>query len=124
MKSSTLILRSLTHYWRIHVAVFFGVIAGTAVISGALIVGDSVRESLKAMSLERLGGVDLALHSPRFIQEELAHNLVENPAFQMACKRVAPALIMEQSCGNPTTVPSPTGPAEFASTELMTDSPT
>ncbi len=95
MKSSTLILRSLTHYWRIHVAVFFGVIAGTAVISGALIVGDSVRESLKAMSLERLGGVDLALHSPRFIQEELAHNLVENPAFQMACKRVAPALIMD-----------------------------
>lgn len=95
MKTSTLILRSLTHYWRIHVAVFLGVVAGTAVISGALIVGDSVRESLKAMSLDRLGGVDLALHSPRFIREETADVLAETPALQSILKGVAPALIMD-----------------------------
>ncbi|NQV28426.1 MAG: FtsX-like permease family protein [Rhodopirellula sp.] len=95
MKTSTLILRSLMHYWRIHVAVFFGVVAGTAVISGALIVGDSVRESLKAMSLARLGGVDLALHSPRFIREETADVLAESPDLQAILKSVAPALIMD-----------------------------
>ena len=95
MKTSTLILRSLTHYWRIHIAVLLGVVAGTAVISGALIVGDSVRESLKAMSLERLGGVDLALHSPRFIQEELADKLVENSDFKETSRHIAPVLIMD-----------------------------
>lgn len=95
MKTSTLILRSLTHYWRIHVAVFLGVIAGTAVISGALIVGDSVRESLRTMSLERLGGVDIALHSPRFIRESVADTLESNNSFQQSCQRVAPVLIMD-----------------------------
>lgn len=95
MKTSTLILRSLMHYWRIHVAVFLGVVAGTAVISGALIVGDSVRESLKAMSLARLGGVDLALHSPRFIREETADILYETPELQDVLSSVAPALIMD-----------------------------
>jgi putative ABC transport system permease protein len=95
MKTSTLILRSLMHYWRIHVAVFLGVVAGTAVISGALIVGDSVRESLKAMSLERLGGVDLALYSPRFIREETADLLYEIPELQNVVNSVAPALIMD-----------------------------
>lgn len=97
MKTSTLILRSLMHYWRIHVAVFLGVVAGTAVISGALIVGDSVRESLKAMSLARLGGVDLALHSPRFIREETADILYETPELQDVLSSVAPALIMDGS---------------------------
>jgi ABC-type antimicrobial peptide transport system permease subunit len=95
MKTSTLILRSLMHYWRIHVTVFLGVVAGTAVISGALIVGDSVRESLKAMSLARLGGVDLALHSPRFIREETAGILAENPELQDVINSIAPALIMD-----------------------------
>jgi ABC-type antimicrobial peptide transport system permease subunit len=95
MKTSTLILRSLMHYWRIHVAVFLGVVAGTAVISGALIVGDSVRESLKTMSLERLGGVDLALHSPRFIREETVDVLYESPDLQSVLSSVAPALIMD-----------------------------
>tara|TARA_R110002072_G_scaffold302100_1_gene483938 strand:+ start:118006 stop:121560 length:3555 start_codon:yes stop_codon:yes gene_type:complete len=95
MKTSTLILRSLMHYWRIHLAVFLGVVAGTTVISGALIVGDSVRESLKEMSLARLGGVDLALHSPRFLREETAGRVYENPKLQEVVQNVAPALIMD-----------------------------
>ena len=36
-----LIQRSLTHYWRTNLAVLLGVIAATAVIGGALLVGDS-----------------------------------------------------------------------------------
>jgi putative ABC transport system permease protein len=95
MKTSTLILRSLMHYWRIHIAVLLGVVAGTAVISGALIVGDSVRDSLKTMSRERLGGVDLALHSPRFIRERLASTMVVDREFQNSPKTIAPALIMD-----------------------------
>ena len=38
-----LILRSLLHHWRLNVAVGLGVTAGTAVLTGALLVGDSGR---------------------------------------------------------------------------------
>lgn len=94
MRSGTLVLRSLTHYWRTHLAVLLGVMAGTAVISGALLVGDSVRDSLKQMSLDRLGGVDHALHSPRFFREALSDELHEAPEFAARFRSLAPLLIM------------------------------
>ena len=95
MKKSTLILRSLTHYWRTHLAVLLGVIAGTTVISGALIVGDSVRDSLKTMSLDRLGGVDHALHAGRFVRQELAEELETQLQASELFTTQAPALIMD-----------------------------
>lgn len=94
MRSGTLVLRSLTHYWRTHLAVLLGVMAGTAVISGALLVGDSVRDSLKQMSLDRLGGIDHALHSPRFFREALSDELHEAPEFAARFRSLAPLLIM------------------------------
>ncbi|MBI1311465.1 FtsX-like permease family protein [bacterium] len=95
MKKSTLILRSLTHYWRTHLAVLLGVIAGTTVISGALIVGDSVRDSLKTMSLDRLGGVDHALQASRFVRQELAEELGRQLQTSEQFTTLAPALIMD-----------------------------
>ena len=95
MKRSTLILRSLTHYWRTHLAVLLGVIAGTTVISGALIVGDSVRDSLRTMSLDRLGGVDHAMHAGRFVREELADDLTNQLQLSEVFTTLAPALIMD-----------------------------
>ena len=55
MKSSTLILRGLTYYWRTNVAVVIGVATAVAVLAGALVVGDSVRGSLRDLVLLRLG---------------------------------------------------------------------
>lgn len=78
MSSFRLILRSLTHYWRTNLSLVLGVIVGTAVIAGALIVGDSVRDSLRDMTLKRLGKIDFALHSPRFFRQQLATDLQEN----------------------------------------------
>jgi putative ABC transport system permease protein len=95
MKKSTLILRSLTHYWRTHLTVLLGVIAGTTVISGALIVGDSVRDSLKTMSLDRLGGVDHAMHAGRFVRQELAEELANQLRVSELFTTLAPALIMD-----------------------------
>ena len=95
MKKTTLIVRSLSHYWRTHLAVLLGVIAGTAVISGALIVGDSVRGSLKQMSLDRLGGIDLALRTHRFVREDLVTELLASPEFASRFEAVAPVLMMD-----------------------------
>ncbi|MEZ5949437.1 MAG: hypothetical protein R3C12_09520 [Planctomycetaceae bacterium] len=77
MTYASLIGKTLVHYWRTNLAVLLGVAIGTAVISGALIVGDSVRESLRQMTLDRLGQVDYALSGGRFFREELADALRE-----------------------------------------------
>ncbi|MFV0443268.1 MAG: FtsX-like permease family protein [Planctomycetaceae bacterium] len=82
---------SLKYYWRTNLAVVLGVAAATAVMSGALLVGDSVRDSLRQMSLDRLAGVDAAWVGPRFIRQKLAAELASStdglqvaPAIQLS----------------------------------------
>ena len=67
--------RSLIYFWRINLAVMLGVAVATAVLTGALIVGDSVRGSLRDLSLSRLGKIDHALVSERFFRESLERDL-------------------------------------------------
>ena len=67
--------RSLIYFWRINLAVALGVAVATAVLTGALIVGDSVRGSLRDLSLSRLGKIDHALVSERFFRESLERDL-------------------------------------------------
>ena len=69
---NTLVLSTLKHYWRSNLAMLAGIIIACAALTGALIVGDSIRGSLKQMTLDRLGRVDTAIDSPRFVTEELA----------------------------------------------------
>ncbi len=66
------ILDSLTYHRRIHVAVALGVATATAVLTGALLVGDSVRGSLRHLTLDRLGRIDAVLMTPRFFRAALA----------------------------------------------------
>ncbi|WP_373652528.1 FtsX-like permease family protein [Schlesneria sp. DSM 10557] len=99
LNSTRFILQTLRHFWRTNLAVMFGVVAGTAVITGALIVGDSVRWSLRQMTLERLGKIDFALAGPRFVRENLADELTKSPASAKdqtadAVGPIAPAIVM------------------------------
>jgi len=72
MNSRILILRSLRHYWRTHLGVVLGAAVATAVLVGALLVGDSVRYSLRHFALARLGDVQAAIDSgDRFFREAL-----------------------------------------------------
>ncbi len=90
-------LRALTHYWRTHLAVVAGAAVATAVLTGALLVGDSVRGSLRALTLERLGGVDHALAGQRFFGEDLGRRLAAEDAFAARFDNVAPAILLEGS---------------------------
>ncbi len=76
-----LIRRGLTFYWRTHVAVALGVAAAGAALTGALVVGDSMRLSLRAVALSRLDGIDQVLTGPRFFRQSLADALNARPAF-------------------------------------------
>lgn len=72
MSTWRFLLRSLVFHWRIHMAVALGVAAATAVLTGALLVGDSVRGSLRRLTLDRLGRIDEVLVTDRFFAEEMA----------------------------------------------------
>ena len=71
-----LIRRSLVYHARSHLGVILGAAIGTAALTGALLVGDSVRGSLRDHALERLQGVSYALSSgDRFFRQDLAERL-------------------------------------------------
>ncbi|MHC4949303.1 MAG: ABC transporter permease, partial [Planctomycetota bacterium] len=73
MRKRRLIRRGLAHYWRTHLGVAAGAALGTAVLTGALVVGDSVRHTLHAHALARIGRVDLVLAGgDRFFLASLA----------------------------------------------------
>jgi putative ABC transport system permease protein len=63
MNSFTLIRRSLRFYARAHLGVVLGAAVGSAALVGALVVGDSVRLSLRDLALARLGHVETAMAS-------------------------------------------------------------
>ena len=68
----TLVRRNVRHYWQTNLAVVIGVGVAVAVLAGALLVGSSVRSSLRALALERLGTVDTVVTSARFVGDGLA----------------------------------------------------
>ena len=74
MSSLRLILLSLRHFWKMNVAVGCGVAVGTAVLTGALLVGDSMRGSLRDLVLAGLGNIDEVLVADHFFREQLAED--------------------------------------------------
>jgi len=70
--------QSLGFYWRTNLGVLLTVVVSTAVLTGALVVGDSVRHSLRMMVEARLGRTQLALvPQNRFFTAGLANGLAE-----------------------------------------------
>ena len=80
MTPRLLVLRGLTHYWRTNAAVVVGVATAVAVLAGALLVGDSVRASLRALVEARLGHTDAVVLSSGFVGEPLAAAIGATPA--------------------------------------------
>ncbi len=95
MSRTTLILRSLTFYWRGNLAVVGGVAVAVAVLAGALLVGESVRGTLRDLAVSRLGATDVVVMAPGFVREQLAADLQNDAAFATTFDGVAPALVLE-----------------------------
>ena len=78
MKSLTITrvaLRSIQYFFKSQAAVGLGIAAATAVIVGALVVGDSVRGSLRGLVLDRLANVQGLLLSRTFFEPPLVTSL-------------------------------------------------
>src|SRR5262249_12388103 len=76
MTFTRLLLRNLRFHWRGNFAVLLGVAVGTAVLTGALLVGDSLRGSLRDLTEERLEGVSYSLVANRFFGGRLADEVL------------------------------------------------
>jgi len=73
MNSRTLVLRSARHYWRTHLGVALGAALGAMVLTGALLVGDSVKATLREQALARVGKAEVAMTGgDRFFRAALA----------------------------------------------------
>jgi putative ABC transport system permease protein len=77
----TLLNRNLTYFWRSNLAVVLGVATAVAVLAGALLVGDSVRGSLRDLFVQRLGNTDEIIVSSSLLREKLADDLQADPRF-------------------------------------------
>ena len=95
MTPRQLVFRGLRHYWRTNLAVIAGVATAVAVLAGALLVGDSVRGSLRDLVLQRLGRTDRIVVSSGFFREGLAADLQKDPGFRAAFSGVAPLVVMQ-----------------------------
>ena len=70
-----LIARNLAYHWRGNLAVVLGVAVGSAVLTGALLVGDSLRGSLRDRVERQLGGIDAVAMFPRLLPASIANDL-------------------------------------------------
>ncbi|HUS11509.1 MAG TPA: ABC transporter permease [Pyrinomonadaceae bacterium] len=84
MRNFQLLRRSLTYYWRTNLVVVLGVATAVAVLSGALLVGDSVRASLRELFIQRLGQTDQVITSTGFFRDLLATDIQADSQFAAA----------------------------------------
>ena len=101
MTPGRLLRRSLRYHFGIHVAVALGVAVGTAVLAGALLVGDSVKGSLRGLALDRLGDIDHALVADRYFREALAEDLLTADRAYQSIEEAVPAIFIRGSAQNP-----------------------
>lgn len=70
----SLVLRTIFHFYRWLLPVAAGVAVCCAVIVGALLVGDSMRGSLKHIAMDRIGSIDRVVVAPRWFRAQTLGN--------------------------------------------------
>ncbi|HSQ19051.1 MAG TPA: ABC transporter permease [Blastocatellia bacterium] len=94
MRLSTLLSRNLTYFWRSNLAVVLGVATAVAVLAGALLVGDSVRGSLRDLFVQRLGKTDEVIASTTFFKEKVVDDIQADSRFSEAFSGACPLMLL------------------------------
>ncbi len=111
--------RTLTYFWRANLAVVAGAAVTTAVLAGALVVGDSVQGSLRALALERLGRTELALVGDRFFPAGLGDRLAARPGFEPRFAAAVPLVALRGAAVHGTTRARAAGVAVYGIDEAF-----
>ena len=81
MKPWTMVWRGAAFYWRTHLGVILGSAVAAMVLIGSLLVGDSVKATLKRQALARVGKANVALVAgDRFFRQALADDVGHDAA--------------------------------------------
>ena len=73
------IIKSLVHFAKLNAATVLGIVLSTAILVGALIIGDSVKYSLQQITVERLGNTDAVITAgERLFTRQLGENISKN----------------------------------------------
>jgi len=98
MQTSQLVRRNLAYHWRTNLAVVLGVATAVAVLAGALLVGDSVRASLRDLFLQRLGNTSYAIVGNGYFREQLAADIKSQKEFtESGFNEACPLIALEGS---------------------------
>jgi ABC-type antimicrobial peptide transport system permease subunit len=97
MTFARLVGRSLVHYRRTHLAAALGIAVAVAVVSGSLLVGVSVKSSLRAIATGRLGNTSVIVGATQPFTEELAARLAKSGNAPVAPLLSMPAVITHES---------------------------
>jgi ABC-type antimicrobial peptide transport system permease subunit len=89
--------KSAAYFWRTNLAIALGVAAAVAVLVGALLVGQSMRGSLRAIALDRLGRINDILAADHFFREDLAQELLAPDGLGAEYSIAIPVLMLPQS---------------------------
>ena len=95
MNLLTLVRRNILHFWQTNLAVVGGVAVAVGVLAGALLVGSSVKASLRALALERLGAVDSVVTSSTFVSDGFAEDLLRQGTLADVFGSAAPMIAVE-----------------------------
>ncbi|MEM9345781.1 MAG: FtsX-like permease family protein [Planctomycetota bacterium] len=85
-----LMLQSMSRFWRTNLGVMLGVALASTVITGALLVGDSMRYTLSQAAKQRLGNIEQAvIGGDRFFTDSLAQSFGEGSSGVIIAEGVA-----------------------------------
>ncbi|MDP1560681.1 MAG: ABC transporter permease [Pirellulaceae bacterium] len=88
----SVVLSGLRHYWQVHLATLLAVAVTTAVLTGALSVGDSMRGSLRDLTQQRLGPIEHVVLSTSMLDRQVAVNWAKTPEFLAVFEGCYPTL--------------------------------
>lgn len=110
MKAARFVVRSLAFHARAHAATLAGMLVASAVLTGALALGDSVRASLARAAQDRSGTIEAALGSgERFFRADLGARLGAR----------APGLVAAAAIQLPAVVALPDGTRRIGDAQLL-----
>lgn len=102
LSSYSMVAAGVKHNWRTALAVALGVAIATSVIVGALVVGDSMRGSLRELTSERLGAVDTVIAPGGFFSAGRAAETLDVAPENLATIILFDRAVAESSGGDDT----------------------
>src|SRR6185436_10349392 len=97
------LLRTLTHFRLSNLAVIAGAAISCAILTGAMMVGDSVKLSLRDLTIHRLGPIDYAMTPGRFFNEDLPTRIADHKDFKTNFTQSIPAITLRGGATNEST---------------------